>query len=83
MYGQNGGVPGVAEVLKELSAEKPIFGYVADYLDKYAFFEVAGAKTVGVLRVIAQYVSAACSLQMSSGEALANIQREVAELLGE
>ena len=83
MYGQNGGVPGVTEVLNELSAQKPIYGYVADYLDKYAFFEVAGAKTVGVLRIIAQYVSAACALQMNAETALANIQREVAELLSQ
>lgn len=83
MYGQNGGVPGVEEVLKELGVEKPIYRYVADYLGKYAFFERAGAKTVGVLRIIANYVSAACSLQISSEEALANIQREVMELLGE
>lgn len=83
MYGLNGGVPGVQAVLEELAEKSTIYGYVSDYLRKYAFFENAGPKTVGVLRIIAEKVSAVAALDLTVEQALAAINREVKQLMEE
>jgi multiple sugar transport system substrate-binding protein len=83
MYGMNGGIPAVQTVLEELSEKNAIYGYVSDYLAKYAFFETAGPKTVGVLRIIAEKISSAAALDLTAEEAVAAIDREVKQLMEE
>jgi multiple sugar transport system substrate-binding protein len=84
MYGMSGGNPPVASVLTELGGESPVLLYNLDFIDKYAMaFNAPQGKTVGVLRIIAQYVSSAVAGDLTSEEALAGIQREVTQLLSE
>jgi len=83
IYGKNGGVPPVTEVLSELGQEDVIFRYVEDYLKNYAFnySGTSGVKTLDILRILSTNISAACALSITSEEALKDTQDQINQLL--
>jgi len=83
IYGKNGGVPPVTEVLSELGKEDVIFRYVEDYLKNYAFnySGTSGVKTLDILRILSTNISAACALTVTSEEALKDTQDQINQLL--
>jgi len=83
LYGKNGGVPPVTQVLEELGQKDVLFKYVEEYLKNYAFNYSgrSGVKTLDILRILSTNISAACALSVSSEEALKDTQNQVNQLL--
>ena len=83
IYGKNGGVPPVTQVLEELGQKDVLFKYVVEYLKNYAFNYGgrSGVKTLDILRILSTNISAACALNVSSEEALKDTQDQINQLL--
>jgi multiple sugar transport system substrate-binding protein len=79
IYGQAGGTPPVASVLEVLSAERPEFEQVAEYLDQYAYVVNGGtaAYAVPVYEILAEEFSAVWAGQKDIDAALQSAEQRM------
>ena len=83
IYGKNGGLPPVSQVLEELGQKNIIYKVTKEYLEKYAvsYSGESGVATLDILNILSTNISAACTLNVSPEEALKNIQNQINQLL--
>jgi multiple sugar transport system substrate-binding protein len=80
IYAENGGLPGVENVLMSMKDTRPEMPLLAEHIKKYGFVESTEGETMTILEIMANKLTGLWAGQYSVEEGLAQIQKEVEKL---
>jgi multiple sugar transport system substrate-binding protein len=83
IYGDNGGLPGVEDILMAMGEDRPETPLLAEHIKEYGFVESTEGETMSILEVMANRLTGIWAGQYGVEEGLELIQEEVEELLNQ
>jgi len=83
IYADNGGLPGVEDILISMGDERPETPLLAEHIKKYGFVESTEGETMSILEIMANRLTGIWAGQYDVEEGLELIQKEVEDLLNQ